>query len=286
MFQLPYINQSAPCVQESFSLHRAYIIVRSLGLRHLVVVDHNNHVKGIITRKDLMGFSLEERLFEKYHGTTTQQAGGGGAAGNAPGVTGGGGGRGRANSSTNVTTTAASPFTVTASNTNNSATATAPSNSAAAPSATIATPSVSVPSPSTGVTTTTATGLVLRSGSDNLPVTTATPVNKDGSRPSPSPPVAPFRSDKHKKSGDGENTPQVDGTKRNNKKIEENVCNGVKSGNQMKPLLSKKPPVEHLDMRTVAPSVVDDNRSHVSKNVSPSEKGVKIENASDETSVL
>ncbi|XP_063710282.1 chloride channel protein C-like isoform X2 [Symsagittifera roscoffensis] len=68
---LPYINQSAPCVQESFSLHRAYIIVRSLGLRHLVVVDHNNHVKGIITRKDLMGFSLEERLFEKYHPATT-----------------------------------------------------------------------------------------------------------------------------------------------------------------------------------------------------------------------
>ena len=27
-----------------------------------MVVDHNNHVKGIITRKDLMGFAIEEKL--------------------------------------------------------------------------------------------------------------------------------------------------------------------------------------------------------------------------------
>ena len=33
-----------------------------LGLRHLTVVDEDNSVVGILTRKDLMGFSIEERL--------------------------------------------------------------------------------------------------------------------------------------------------------------------------------------------------------------------------------
>ena len=36
--------------------------IRSLGLRHLVVVNSSNEVEGIITRKDLMGFSLEDKL--------------------------------------------------------------------------------------------------------------------------------------------------------------------------------------------------------------------------------
>ncbi|XP_031558101.1 chloride channel protein D-like isoform X2 [Actinia tenebrosa] len=63
----PYINDSAPSVQESFSLHRTYIIFRTLGLRHLVVVSKSNRVKGIITRKDLMGFHLEERILQQLH---------------------------------------------------------------------------------------------------------------------------------------------------------------------------------------------------------------------------
>lgn len=58
----PVVNRSAMSVSEDFSLHRAYIILRSLGLRHLVVTDVNNRVRGIITRKDLMGFRVEERL--------------------------------------------------------------------------------------------------------------------------------------------------------------------------------------------------------------------------------
>lgn len=49
-------------MQKQFSLHRTYIIFRSLGLRHLVVVDDKNQVAGIITRKDLMGFSIESKL--------------------------------------------------------------------------------------------------------------------------------------------------------------------------------------------------------------------------------
>ncbi|XP_051878557.1 chloride channel protein A-like [Pristis pectinata] len=60
----PYINQSAMTVHANFSLQRTYIIFRTLGLRHLTVVDLRNRVLGIITRKDLMAFRLEEKLFE------------------------------------------------------------------------------------------------------------------------------------------------------------------------------------------------------------------------------
>lgn len=47
----PYIDSSAAAVQESFSLERTYVVFRTLGLRHLVVVDRHNHVKGMVTRK-------------------------------------------------------------------------------------------------------------------------------------------------------------------------------------------------------------------------------------------
>ncbi|NXI50514.1 CLCC protein, partial [Chloroceryle aenea] len=58
----PYINKSAVAVQAHFSLQRTYVIFRTLGLRHLTVVDPENQVVGVITRKDLMPFPLEERL--------------------------------------------------------------------------------------------------------------------------------------------------------------------------------------------------------------------------------
>nr|XP_056710733.1 chloride channel protein D-like [Euleptes europaea] len=58
----PYINKSAVSVQANFSLQRTYVIFRSLGLRHLTVVNLQNQVVGIITRKDLMSFQLEEKL--------------------------------------------------------------------------------------------------------------------------------------------------------------------------------------------------------------------------------
>jgi len=45
-----------------FSLERTYIIFRTLGLRHMSVVDELNRVIGIITRKDLMGFNMAEKL--------------------------------------------------------------------------------------------------------------------------------------------------------------------------------------------------------------------------------
>ncbi|NXW44434.1 CLCD protein, partial [Nyctiprogne leucopyga] len=59
---LPYINKSAMSVQAHCSLQRTYIVFRTPGLCHLTVVDSQNQVVGVITRKDLMPFSLEERL--------------------------------------------------------------------------------------------------------------------------------------------------------------------------------------------------------------------------------
>lgn len=53
------MNSSAMSVPESFSVERAYTVFRVLGLRHLVVVDHLNRVKGILTRKDLLGYRLD-----------------------------------------------------------------------------------------------------------------------------------------------------------------------------------------------------------------------------------
>lgn len=47
----PYVNTSAAAVQSSFSVERAHMLFRSLGLRHLSVVDAHNRVRGIITRK-------------------------------------------------------------------------------------------------------------------------------------------------------------------------------------------------------------------------------------------
>jgi CBS-domain-containing membrane protein len=49
-------------VQETFSVERVYLLFRNLGLRHLVVVDEFNRVKGIITRKDLLGFKLDDAM--------------------------------------------------------------------------------------------------------------------------------------------------------------------------------------------------------------------------------
>ena len=33
-----------------------------IGLRHLTLVDDENRVVGILTRKDLMGFNIDEKL--------------------------------------------------------------------------------------------------------------------------------------------------------------------------------------------------------------------------------
>ncbi|KDD74684.1 voltage gated chloride channel protein [Helicosporidium sp. ATCC 50920] len=58
----PYINQSAFKVPETFSLKRSYILFSTMGLRHLIVTDEHNRVKGIVTRKDLLGYNLDEAV--------------------------------------------------------------------------------------------------------------------------------------------------------------------------------------------------------------------------------
>jgi chloride channel 7 len=55
----PYINMAAHRVPETFSVDRAYVLFSTMGLRHLVVVDEHNRVRGIVTRKDLLGFKLD-----------------------------------------------------------------------------------------------------------------------------------------------------------------------------------------------------------------------------------
>ncbi|XP_076448834.1 chloride channel protein C-like [Babylonia areolata] len=57
-----YINESALSIPERFSLQRTYVIFRTLGLRHLTVVSSHGEVVGVVTRKDLMGFSIVEKL--------------------------------------------------------------------------------------------------------------------------------------------------------------------------------------------------------------------------------
>lgn len=49
-----FMNPSPYSVHERTSVPRAFQIFRALGLRHLLVVNNDNHVKGIITRKDLI----------------------------------------------------------------------------------------------------------------------------------------------------------------------------------------------------------------------------------------
>lgn len=58
----PFINISTPKVDKDFSLQRSYRIFRTLGLRHLVVIDMRNKVVGMITRQDLMQFHIQERV--------------------------------------------------------------------------------------------------------------------------------------------------------------------------------------------------------------------------------
>ena len=57
-----YVNRSGVSVPHHFSAMRTFIMFRTLGLRHLPVVDEHNHVVGIVTRKELLDESLGERL--------------------------------------------------------------------------------------------------------------------------------------------------------------------------------------------------------------------------------
>lgn len=55
----PFMNPSPYTVCVTSSLARIFYLFRALGLRHLVVVNENNLVQGIVTRKDLAKFKCD-----------------------------------------------------------------------------------------------------------------------------------------------------------------------------------------------------------------------------------
>lgn len=57
----PYMDTSPYTVDVTASVQKCYRIFRTLGLRHLVVIDGDHVVKGIITRKDITEEILEEK---------------------------------------------------------------------------------------------------------------------------------------------------------------------------------------------------------------------------------
>jgi chloride channel 7 len=62
-----YNNASAFAVRADFSLHRAYLLFRTMGLRHLFLTDAANRVVGVLTRKDLMDYRLHAVLHPHGH---------------------------------------------------------------------------------------------------------------------------------------------------------------------------------------------------------------------------
>jgi chloride channel 7 len=58
----PYMDQSPFSVIETFSIERAYTVFRTMGLRHLPVVDKLNKVVGMLTRKDMQGHDIAHAL--------------------------------------------------------------------------------------------------------------------------------------------------------------------------------------------------------------------------------
>ncbi|KAF7259881.1 hypothetical protein EG68_02929 [Paragonimus skrjabini miyazakii] len=70
----PYMCEAPYSVPETMTMNRVYPLFRLLGLRHLPVVDGNNQLRGMITRKDLCryrfstvgdGFRVEELVFSR-----------------------------------------------------------------------------------------------------------------------------------------------------------------------------------------------------------------------------
>eukprot|EP00039_Didymoeca_costata_P014963 m.247499 g.247499 ORF g.247499 m.247499 type:complete len:870 (-) comp16127_c0_seq1:85-2694(-) len=63
----PYMNTSPNTIHESASAARAYTTFRSMGMRHLLIVDHNYHCVGIVTRHDLLAENIASQLRKKIH---------------------------------------------------------------------------------------------------------------------------------------------------------------------------------------------------------------------------
>lgn len=58
------MNITVYTVSEEFAVSEAYTMFRTMGLRHLVVVNEMNRLKGMITKKDLLEHSCKEKYKE------------------------------------------------------------------------------------------------------------------------------------------------------------------------------------------------------------------------------
>ncbi|KAG5470750.1 hypothetical protein LSCM1_01999 [Leishmania martiniquensis] len=58
----PYVDNSAPYVQQGVCVSRAYYTFRHLGLRHLPVLDQTQRVVGVLTRVNFVGDRLMEKV--------------------------------------------------------------------------------------------------------------------------------------------------------------------------------------------------------------------------------
>eukprot|EP00054_Salpingoeca_dolichothecata_P002909 m.24465 g.24465 ORF g.24465 m.24465 type:complete len:784 (+) comp13387_c0_seq1:82-2433(+) len=65
----PYMSPSILTIKPDCPLPRVFLIYRSLGLRHIPVLDDHSQVKGIITRKELTPFKIHDldHAFEHNH---------------------------------------------------------------------------------------------------------------------------------------------------------------------------------------------------------------------------
>ncbi|ROT66083.1 putative H(+)/Cl(-) exchange transporter 7 [Penaeus vannamei] len=54
----PFINPSPYSVMACTALPRVFNLFRALGLRHLIVINDNNEVVGMVTRKDLVKYRV------------------------------------------------------------------------------------------------------------------------------------------------------------------------------------------------------------------------------------
>lgn len=98
----PYINMSAYRVPETFSVERSYILFSTMGLRHLVVVDEFNRVRGMVTRKDLLGYRIDaavSRLRRNQSFVVPQESPNANDDSDTIGLTSGGGANGNATAS-------------------------------------------------------------------------------------------------------------------------------------------------------------------------------------------
>lgn len=58
----PIMNPAPYTCLHNASLPRIFRLFRGLGLRHLVIVNDNNEVVGMVTRKDLARYRVEKHM--------------------------------------------------------------------------------------------------------------------------------------------------------------------------------------------------------------------------------